>query len=71
MAGGALETPFDGHSGHGRASNGDGDAPVAAVDNLIKHQGTKHHDIVAKPNHGSARTETHRNALTTTKRDRG
>ena len=62
---------FDGHSGHDRASNGDGGAPVAAVDNLIKHQGTKHHGIMAKLNHGSARTETHRNALTTTKQDRG
>ena len=66
-----METPFDGHSDHSRASNDDGDAPVAVVDNLIKHQGTKHHGIVAKLNHGSARTETHRNALTTTKRDHG
>ena len=65
-----MERWVDVYSNHGGASNVDGEVLVAAVDNLIKHQGTKHHGIMAKLNHGSARTETHRNALTTTKWDR-
>ena len=48
-----------------------GDAPVAVVVKMRNQWVIEYHSIVAKLNHGSARTETHRNALTMMKRDHG
>ena len=46
-----------GHSNHGGANNvGDG-APVAAVDKMVKQQGTKHHGNMEKMEQHFARTE--------------
>ena len=39
-AGGPTESWVDVYSNHCGASNVDGEVPVAAVSNLIKHQGT-------------------------------
>jgi len=47
-AGGTTERRVDGHSDHGGASNGDGGAPMAVMDEMTKQQGVKHHDIKAK-----------------------
>ena len=38
-----METQFDGHSGHDGASNGDGGAPVTAVDKRSNQQVIEHH----------------------------
>ena len=57
-----------GHSNHGGANNvGDG-APVAAVDKMVKQQGTKHPGNMAKLKGYKARTDTHRGALATVTR---
>ena len=47
-AGGTTQRQVDGHSDHGDASNGDGGAPVAVMDEMTKQQGVKHHNIKAK-----------------------
>ena len=58
-----------GHSNHGGANNvGDG-APVAAVDKMVKQQGTKHHDNMEKMEQHFARAEANRRATATVKRN--
>ena len=57
---------FDVHSNHGKASNDDGDVPVAAVGEMINQPGTKHHGNMAKLELDGARAKTHRRALATT-----
>ena len=42
-AGGTTDRRVDGHSDYGGAIFDDGDAPVAAVDKMVKQPGTKHH----------------------------
>ena len=69
-AGEATVKRFDVHSNHGRASNDDGDVPVAVVDKMIKQQGIKHHGIKANLEQHRARTDTHRGALATVTRAR-
>ena len=41
--GGSTEMLVDGHSGHGGVSNGDGGAPVTAVDKRSNQQVIEHH----------------------------
>ena len=66
----ATETPVVGHSTHGGASDVDGGVPVTAVDEMIKQQGIKHHDIMAKLKQDFARVAAHRRAMATVKRTR-
>ena len=40
---GSTEMLVDGHSGHGSASNGDGGAPVTAVDKMSNQPVIEHH----------------------------
>ena len=47
----------------------DGGVPVAAVDEMIKQQVTKHHGNKVKLEQHLARTETNRRATATAKRD--
>ena len=56
------------HSGHGGASNGDGDVPVAVVDKTINQLVIEHHGIKAKLELPRSRKEAHRGALATTTR---
>ena len=69
-AGGSMETLVVGHSSHGGASDVDGGVSVTAVDEMIKQQGIKHHDIMAKLKQDFARAAAHRRATTTVKRTR-
>jgi len=59
-----------GHSSHGGARDVDGDVPVTVVDEMIKQQGIKHDDIMAKLKQDFARAAAHRRATTTMKRTR-
>ena len=43
-----METRFDGHNSHGGASNGDGGAPVTAVDKRSNQSVIEHHGNKAK-----------------------
>ena len=61
-----METQFDGHSGHDGASNGDGGAPVTAVDKRINQPVIKHHGNKVKLEQHFVRTKAHRRALATT-----
>ena len=47
----------------------DGDVPVAAVDEMIKQRGTKHHGNMEKMEQHFARTEAHHRAPATVKWD--
>ena len=47
----------------------DGGVPVAAVDKMIKQQGTKHHDNKVKMEQHFARTDANRRAPATVKWD--
>ena len=38
----------DGHHGHDGANNGDGSAPVAAVDKRVNQPSINHHDNMVK-----------------------
>ena len=58
-----------GHSNHGGANNVGGGAPVAAVDKMVKQQGTKHHGNMEKMEQHFTRTEANRRAPATVKRD--
>ena len=60
----------DGHHGHGRSNNGDGGAPVAAVDKRVKQPSTHHHGNMAKLTACQARAETDRGALARAKHAR-
>ena len=46
--GGSTEMLADGHSGHGGAINGDGGAPVTAVDKRSNQSVIEHHGNKAK-----------------------
>jgi len=46
--GGSTKMLVDGHSGHGGASDGDGGAPVAAVDKRSNQPVIEHHGNKAK-----------------------
>ena len=67
--GGATEKLVVGHSKHGGEAYVDGGVSVAAVDEMIKQQGTKHHGNMEKIEQHFARTEANRRAPTTVKRD--
>jgi len=69
-AGGSTETLVVGHSSHGGASDVDGGVSVTAVDEMIKQQGIKHHDIMVKLKQDFARAAAHHRATTTVKRTR-
>ena len=60
----------DGHHGHSGANNGDGGAPVAAVDKRLIQPSTQHHGNMAKLTACQARAETDCGALAMAKRAR-
>ena len=64
--GGATKNWVDDHSSRGGTSNDDGDVLVAAVEEMTKQQGIKHHGIKVKLEQYFARTKAHRRALATT-----
>ena len=64
-AGGTTDRRVDGHSDHGGASNGDGGAPVAAVDKRSNQPVIEHHGNKAKLEVHRARAKAHRRALAT------
>ena len=66
---GTTQRRVDGHSDHGGASNGDGGASVAVMDEMTKKQGIKHHGNKAKLELRCAEAKAHRRALATAKRD--
>ena len=68
-AGGTTERRVDGHSDHGRARIVGGGVLATVVHKTVTQPSTKHHDIVAKLNQDSARSETHHRALAMVKRD--
>ena len=55
---------------HGGTADVDGGVPVAAVDEKVTQQGTKHHDNMAKLELRRARAKTHRRVLATVTRTR-
>ena len=67
--GGTTERRVDGHSDHGGARIVGGGVPATVVHKTVTQLSTKHHGIMAKLNHDSARSETHHRALATVKRD--
>ena len=64
-----MEKLIVGHNKHGGEADVDGGVSVAAVDEMIKQQGTKHHDNMEKMEQHFARTEADRRAPATVKRD--
>ena len=65
-----MEKLIVGHNKHGGEADVDGGVSVAAVDEMIKQQGTKHHGDKVKLEQHFARTETHRGTLATVTRTR-
>ena len=61
-----METRFDGHSGHGGASNGDGGASVTAVDKRSNQPVIENHGNKAKLELHRARAKAHWRVLATT-----
>ena len=64
-----MEKLVVGHSKHGCEVDVDGGVPLAAVDEMIKQQGTKHYGNMEKMEQHIARTEANRRAPATVKRD--
>ena len=60
---------FDVHSTNGGASDDDGDAPVIVMNKRTNQPGTKQYGIKAKLKQDFARSEAHRRAPATMKRD--
>ena len=67
--GGATEKLVVGHSKHDGEADVDDGVSVAAVDEMIKQQGTKHHGNMEKMEQHFARVEANRRATATVKRD--